>query len=73
MKKIIQRIQQRMQEKRVREVKERADELFQLCENNGELWLTYAGYLVIPASLLANDPILTLKQIRQYYIESETK
>lgn len=67
------RIQKRMQERKVKEVKERADELFQLCENDGELWLTYGGYLVIPASLLANDPITTLRQIRQYYIESETK
>lgn len=37
---------------------------YQLMEHNNEIWLTCNGILVIPASMLNDDPVTILNKIR---------
>ena len=66
---LIQRWKEHQRVKREKELKERAEELFQLCEHEGEMWMTYNGYLVLPTRYINGDPIQVLRQIRAAYIE----
>lgn len=43
-------------------------ELFQLSELNHELWITYNGAYVCPASMLNGDTIEALYKMRNLYI-----
>jgi hypothetical protein len=68
---LIQRWKEHLKAKREKELEERAEELFQLCEHEGEMWLTYDGYLVLPTRYINIDPILLVRQMRQAYINEE--
>lgn len=68
---LIQRWKEHQKVKREKELKERAEELFQLCEHKGEMWMTYNGYLVLPTRYINCDPILLVRQMRQAYINEE--
>ena len=56
------------EEKKKAEAAETAAELYQVCEYNGELWLTYSGHLVCPCSMLKDEPVDALKKMRELYI-----
>lgn len=56
-------------ERKRRETEARALSLFQLCESDGNIWLTYDDKLVCPASMLKDEPVLALNTIRRMYIE----
>jgi hypothetical protein len=68
---LIQRLKEHLKAKRKEELKERAEELFQLCEHKGEMWMTYDGYLVLPPRYINLDPILLVRLMRQAYINGE--
>lgn len=71
MAKLIQRLKEYLKAKKKEELKERAEELFQLCEHEGEMWMTYNGYLVLPTRYINIDPILLVRQMREAYINEE--
>lgn len=48
---------------------EKSDELFQIREFLGELWLTYNGNCVCPMSMFKSDTLYALKEMRNLYIE----
>lgn len=52
-------------EKTVRE----SEEKYQVCEFGGELWLTFIGALVCPCSMLKDDPVESLKVMRELYVK----
>ena len=45
-----------------------SNELFQIEEYAGELWLKYDGYLIMPCAMLNETPIDALRKIRACYI-----
>lgn len=49
-----------------------AEDLFQLCEHSGSLWLTYCGSLVCPCSLFSLSPVDALSEMRDGYVERKT-
>ena len=51
------------------EAEEKAKELYQVQEYQGEIWLTFDGRLVCPASMLKDSPVDALKTMRALYIE----
>lgn len=69
-KELLARRRQRRAEKRHQHIVERSQELFQICEYNSNVWLTYDGFLVCPAYLLGGDDnVETLNEIRDLYIK----
>ena len=75
--KIFVRIKERRKEFHQRCVKERANELFQVKEQDGLLWLTYDGNLVMPFCFMCDDRqascIEKLTAIREQYIDRNIK
>ena len=45
-----------------------SNELFQIEEYTGELWLKYDGYLIMPCTMLKETPIDALRKIRACYV-----
>lgn len=66
---LIQRWKEHLKAKREKELKERADELYQMKEHEGEMWITFDGELIMPTRFIDGDPIQVLRQIRAAYIE----
>ena len=50
---------------------EEARNLYQIQEKDGELWITYNGFTVIPESLLKESALETLKKVRELYVKSK--
>lgn len=48
---------------------ELARELFQICEHDKCLWITYSGERVMPCSMLKDAPIDALYQMREMYLK----
>lgn len=48
-----------------------AEDLYQIREKAGELWITYNGAPVVPQSLLKSSALETLMKIRELYVESK--
>ena len=50
---------------------EKSEELYQICEFNGDIWLTYDGHLVCPITMFADSTfaVTILKQMREYYLK----
>ena len=48
-----------------------AEDLYQIQEKMGELWITYNGVPIIPESLLKNPALETLKELRELYVKSK--
>ena len=56
------------EEQRRCEAAETSRSLYQLCEFNGEIWLTYGGNLVCPSSMLKDEPVEAVEKMRDLYI-----
>ena len=52
---------------------EEARNLYQIQEKDGELWITYNGFTVIPESMLKGEALETLKMLRELYVKSKNK
>lgn len=57
------------EEQRKKEALEAANNLYQVCEFENELWLTYNGNLVCPCSMLKDDAVEAVRKMRELYIE----
>lgn len=66
---LIQRWKEHLKAKREKELEERAEELYQMKEHEGEMWITFGGELIMPTRFINGDPIQVLRQIRAAYIE----
>lgn len=68
---MIQNWKEKREERKRIDVKERARELFQIREYNGQLWFTYNGSLFCPCSLMGDveNGVNILEKIRNLYIE----
>jgi len=58
---------------RKEQINEQAKILFQVTENNNELWLMYNGTIICPMEMFKKDPIDTLKTIRELYVANNKK
>lgn len=56
---------------RLRKNIDAANTLFQVKEYDSELWLTYDGWLVCPCSMLKDDPVESIKRMRELYLERQ--
>ena len=56
-------------ERKLREIREDAENRYQITEFGGELWLTHNGGLVCPCSMLKNDAVESVRAMRQLYLE----
>lgn len=64
----------KMKQRKEREEKclfARADEIYQIKEYMGKIWLTHNGALVCPQEMLKGDIIEVLNQIRVMYVARE--
>ena len=48
---------------------EDADSRYQLQEYDGEIWITFLGNLVCPCSMLKDEPVRAVCQMRELYIK----
>lgn len=77
MKRIIEWWRKREQRKRKEEdeynklsIIQKASELFQICEHNGQVWFTHDGRLVCPVTMFKEDnPVNALASIRELFIK----
>ena len=55
----------------LKQAKEKADELYQIREYNGNIWLTYDGHLVCPVTMFADSAfvVTTLRTLRELYVK----
>lgn len=65
---LIQKWKKHLKSKREKELEERAEELYQMKEHEGEMWITFADELIMPIKFIDGDPIQVLRQIRAAYI-----
>lgn len=66
---IYERICAKWRMKKEREISRSAEIRYQVQEHEGELWLTFNGCLVCPASMLKEPIVETVKVLRMMYIE----
>lgn len=63
-------------ERRIREamseITHRAEELYQIREFHGELWITYNEELICPCAMLNVMPIEALRKMRVSYVTRKT-
>ena len=71
-KELIEAHRLRMKERHQRKIICRSEELFQISEYCGQLWLTYNGALVCQTNMFSDDPLMTLAKIRDLYVERNT-
>lgn len=50
-----------------------ANELFQIVEYNGDMWLTFETRLMMPCAMLKDTPIDALRKMRAYYIARKNR
>lgn len=67
----IKQIVEKLKAKRKAELKAMANNLYQMKEYEGEMWLTFDDELIMPTRFVNGDPILVLRLIREAYIERE--
>ena len=70
---IIDRLRHWRRNRKRRDIVQRAEYLFQVKEHGGELWLTFSGCLVCPASMLKNDVVKAVEEMRNLYMYSSAK
>lgn len=58
-------------EDKIAKAKGEAEEFFQIKENQGQLWITYNGFPVVPEALLKKSALETLMEIRELYVKSK--
>ena len=50
-------------------IRQAAGDLFQVREYEGKLWLTFNNCLVCPCDMFKGEPMSTLNDIRDLYVE----
>ena len=65
---LIQQWKEHLKAKREKELEKRAEELYQMKEHEGEMWITFADELIMPIKFIDGDPIQVLRKIRAAYI-----
>ena len=65
---LIQQWKEHLKAKREKELEESAEELYQMKEHEGEMWITFADDLIMPIKFIDGDPIQVLRKIRAAYI-----
>lgn len=68
---LIKRYKKRCEERHEKQVKEHAEDLYQIREYKGQVWLTFNGYLICPCTFLEIDYVHALEDIRGMYVERE--
>ena len=51
------------------EVRKQANNLFQIAENNGRLWITFDNIPCFPCEMLKKEPLEALAEIRELYVK----
>ena len=67
--KFLDNIKVNNQERKKKELFERANQIFQLQEHRGELWLTVNSNPIIPTSFLKGDALEALARVRELFIQ----
>lgn len=67
--KLLEKFRALRREKAKQETEARADALYQLCEYNGEIWLTYGDHLICPTEMLKDDAVTVVKTVRQLFVD----
>ena len=62
---------QKRSEFALKQATEKSEELYQICEFNGDIWLTYDKHLVCPIAMFSDSTfaVAILKQMREYYLK----
>ena len=55
------------------EVVKHSNNLYQLKENGGNIWITYDGNLVCPSEMLNVQPVEAVQKMREMFIERTPK
>ena len=55
----------------VAKARSEAQGLYQIMESQGQLWITYNGFPVVPESLLKKSALESLIEIRELYVKSK--
>ena len=72
-KEYFERHRRRMEERKRLKIVRRSQELYQICEYNDNLWLTFNGALICPTDMLYSpDSVKALVEIRNLYVERNT-
>lgn len=66
---IFEKFNRSQAEKKRLQVEEDAACLYQICENEGEIWLTFNNILAFPCSMLKDEPVDAIKKMRELYIK----
>lgn len=69
--KLLTAIRERMRLRDLKKSEERVNEDYQVAERDGELWLTFWGYPIVPETMLKEDAVATLLRIRQLHMEDK--
>jgi hypothetical protein len=56
-------------ERKYKQIVAEANDFYQICEHDGELWFTYRCFLVCPCSMLNEEPVEAIKKMRGLYIK----
>lgn len=70
---ILERLHAKRCESREKEIEQRACDIYQVQEYNGELWLTFNGNLFCPASMMKNDAVDSVGELRKMFIERNAR
>ena len=65
----IEQYKDRQSKKKLNDIIAISKEKFQIREYNGEVYLTVDGQLICPMSMLRNDEVSVLSDIRDLYID----
>ena len=66
---LFKNIKMNNQERKKRELIERANQIFQLQEHRGELWFIVNNNPIMPVSMLKCDALETLARVRELFIQ----
>jgi len=69
---IIEHYNNRMNERRRQRLQLQSCDTYQIKELNKELWLTYNGYPVLPASMINGDIVTRIDELRKKFVERNT-
>lgn len=69
---ILERYNNRMNERRKKQLQLQSCETYQIKELKGELWLTYNGSPVLPASMINGDIVTRIDELRKKFVERNT-
>ena len=61
------------EQRKIERIINRAAEIYQITEYNGQLWFTCDSFLYCPCLMMGDDAINALSALRQKYIDRHTK